>query len=115
MAGFADFANILTKFSDIQNNMKAMQEKLGQKVVEGASGGGMVTAKINGRFEVLEIKIDREAVDPNDLEMLEDLVKAAVNAAVLKNQEEMKQEMANATAGLNIPGLSDKLGSMLGL
>ena len=66
----------------------------------------MVTAKVNGKGELLEIKIDPNVVDVNDLEMMEDLIKAAVNAAVVKSQEEMREQMQEITGGLNIPGLS---------
>ena len=114
MVGFGDIANIMSKVQDLQANMKTMQEELANTVVEGDSGGGMVKAKMNGKFELLELKIDSEMVDTKDVEMLEDLVVAAVNSAVTRNQEKLKEKMAEVTGGLNIPGM-DKLGGMLGL
>ena len=114
MVKIGDLAGMMGKIQQLQSNMKAMQEELQNQVVEAGSGGGMVTARVNGKFELVGLKIDRQAVDVNDVEMLEDLVKAAVNAAVAKSQEETRQKMAQMTGGLNLPGL-DKLGPMLGL
>lgn len=118
MAGFGDITGMLRKVQEMQSNMKEIQEKLKDQVVEAGAGGGMVKAKMNGKFELLELKIDSEVVDVNDLEMLEDLIKAAVNSAVAateeKNQEQMKDKMSDVMGGLNIPGL-DKLGPLLGL
>jgi nucleoid-associated protein EbfC len=114
MVGFGDLANIMSKVQGLQANMKKMQEELASTIVQGDSGGGMVRAKMNGKFELLELKIDSQTVDIKDIEMLEDLVVAAVNAAVARNQEQLKKKMAEVTGGLNIPGL-DKLGGMLGL
>ena len=113
MMGFGDLSKLLGQFKDMQAHMQRMQEELARKVVEASSGGGMVTARVNGKGELLELKIEPEALDVNDVEMLEDLVKAAVNAALSKSQEEMKEEVAKLTGGLNIPGL-DQLGKLLG-
>jgi nucleoid-associated protein EbfC len=107
MAGLGDLGNIMGQVKQMQANMKQMQEDLRKKTVQASSGGGMVTATVNGHSELVGLKIDPQAVDVNDLEMLEDLVKAAVNAAVAKSQEEMKQEMARLTGGFNIPGLEN--------
>ena len=112
MKGFSDITGMLGKFQEVQGKMKQIQEELASQSVEASSGGGMVTAKVNGKGELLGVKIGPETVDPNDVEMLEDLVKAAVNAALAKSQELMKQEMSKLTGGLNIPGL-DQLGSLL--
>jgi len=114
MVGFGDLANIMGKVQELQSNMKTVQEELGNLTVEAASGGGMVTVKMNGKFELQELKIDQNAGDVNDVEMLEDLIIAAVNNAVAKCQQTMKEKMTDAMGGLNIPGL-DKLGPMLGL
>jgi len=113
MMGFGDLTKIFGQFKDIQVNLQRVQEEAAQRIVEASSGGGMVTAKVNGKGELLEIKIDPNVVDVNDLEMLEDLIKAAINAAVTKSQEEMREQMQELTGGLNIPGL-DQLGKMLG-
>ena len=113
MMGFGDISKLLGQFKDIQANMQQMNEQLRQRVTEASSGGGMVTAQVNGKGELMGIKIDPQAVDVNDLEMLEDLVIAAVNAGVAKSQEMAKEEMSKVMGGLNIPGL-DQLGKMLG-
>ncbi|HHT9134697.1 MAG TPA: YbaB/EbfC family nucleoid-associated protein [Candidatus Avalokitesvara rifleensis] len=109
MKGFGNFAQIMKEAQKqaqvMQKKMEEMQRELKERVVEGSSGGGMVTAKMNGRQELLSVKIDPEVVDPKDVEMLEDLVAAAVNQASKKSQELYEQEMAKLTGGLNIPGL----------
>ena len=109
MKGFGNFAQIMKEAQKqaqvMQKKMEEMRRELKERVVEGSSGGGMVTAKMNGRQELLSVKIDPEVVDPKDVEMLEDLVVAAVNQASKKSQELYEQEMAKLTGGLNIPGL----------
>jgi len=82
-----------------------MQEKLAAKTVEATAGGGMITAVVNGKYELVSLKIEREVVDPEDIEMLQDLIVAAVNEGVRKSQEMAQEEMAKVTGGLNIPGL----------
>lgn len=111
MKGFSDITGMLGKFQEVQGKMNQMQQELANQSIEASSGGGMVTAKVNGKGDLLEVKIDPETVNPDDVEMLEDLVKAAVNAALAKSQELMKQEMSKLTGGLNIPGL-DQLGNL---
>ncbi|KPK76278.1 MAG: hypothetical protein AMJ79_07295 [Phycisphaerae bacterium SM23_30] len=112
MMGLGDLTKMLGQFKNIQANMQEAQEQLQNKTVQASSGGGMVTAKMNGKGELLDLKIDKTAVDVNDLEMLEDLVKAAVNAVRAKSQELMQEEMSKAMGGVNIAGL-DKLSQML--
>jgi len=87
----------------MQEKVKKIQEEAAGKTVEASSGGGMVTVVANGRQEILSVKIDPSVVDPNDIEMLQDLVSAAVNEALRKSQELMKDAMANLTAGMGIP------------
>lgn len=99
------------QFKNIQENMAKMQEEMERRSIEASSGGGMVTAKVNGKGDLLNIKIEPATMVSGDIEMIEDLVKAAVNAAVAKSREEMKEEMAKITGGLDIPGL-ENLGSM---
>lgn len=111
MTGFSDITGMLGKFQEVQGKMNQLQQELANQSIEASSGGGMVTAKVNGKGDLLEVKIDPETVNPDDVEMLEDLVKAAVNAALAKSQELMKQEMSKLTGGLNIPGL-DQLGNL---
>lgn len=110
--GLMDITKMLGQMKNLQANMQKMQEEQAQRTVQASSGGGMVTATVNGLYELLDLKID-PTLDLNDREMLEDLIKAAVNAAIAKSQEEIKQEMAKLTGGLNLPNL-DQLGGMLG-
>ncbi len=101
------FGNMMKQIKLLQQKMQKIQEELAERKVEGSAGGGMVTAIVNGKQELLEIKIDKEVVDPEDIEMLQDLIVAAVNQALKKSQEMMNEEMAKLTGGLgiNIPGL----------
>jgi hypothetical protein len=88
-----------------QEQIAEMQAQLQEKEIEASSGGGAVTVKVNGKQEVLEIKIKEEAVDLDDIEMLEDLVLVAVNEGIRNSQEMVSNEMAKITGGLKIPGL----------
>ena len=97
--------NPMQQVKALQDKMAKMQEELAEKKVEASSGGGMVVAVVNGRQELLAVKIDPQVVDPNDVEMLEDLVVAAVNDALRKSQELAAGEMGKIAGGLNIPGL----------
>jgi DNA-binding YbaB/EbfC family protein len=90
----------------LQSQMMKLQEELAQKTVESSSGGGMVTVVANGRQQIVSIQIENEVVDPDDVEMLQDLVLAAVNDALAKAQEMVSSEMGKLTGGLNIPGLT---------
>lgn len=96
-------SNIMKQAQQMQERVKKLQEEAGEKTVEASSGGGMVTVVANGRQEVLSIKIDPSVVDPKDVEMLQDLVTAAVNEALRKSQELMKEEMGKLTAGMGLP------------
>lgn len=97
--------NILKQAQKLQKRMMELQEELANKTVEATVGGGMVTVVANGQREILSIKISPEVVDPEDVEMLEDLILAAVNEANRKAQELMVQEMEKLTGGIKIPGL----------
>ena len=90
----------------LQAQMLRLQEELAEKTVESSSGGGMVTVVANGRQQIVSIQIEREVVDPEDVEMLQDLIQAAVNDALAKAQEMVSSEMGKLTGGLNIPGLT---------
>ncbi len=90
----------------MQAKMMRVQEELEAKTVEATSGGGMVTAILNGKHELVSLKIEKDVVDPEDIGMLQDLVVAAVNEGVRKAQEMAQEEMAKITGGLNIPGLA---------
>jgi hypothetical protein len=89
----------------VQQMQEQMQKRMAELRVEGSAGGGMVKATMNGNKEVLSVSIDKEAVDPNDVEMLQDLVVAAVNEAARKVDEEMQGQLGAMTGGMKIPGL----------
>ena len=97
--------NMMKQAQQLQAKMMRMQEEVGNRTVESSAGGGMVKVLANGRQQVLSVTIDPEVVDPGDVEMLQDLVVAAVNDAMGKAQEMMAEEMGKLTGGLKIPGL----------
>ena len=97
--------NMMKQAQQLQSKMLKMQEELAGRTVETSAGGGMVKVVANGRQQVVSIAIDREVVDPEDIDMLQDLVLAAVNDALAKSQEMASAEMGKLTGGLNIPGL----------
>jgi DNA-binding YbaB/EbfC family protein len=97
--------NMMKQAQKLQSKMMKLQEELAEKTVETASGGGMVRVVANGKQQVVSIEIEKEVVDPDDVEMLQDLVLAAVNDALAKSQEMVSGEMGKLTGGLNIPGL----------
>ena len=98
--------NMMKQAQKLQAKMMKMQEELGDKTTEAASGGGMVKAVANGKNQIVSITIEKEVVDPEDIEMLQDLIMAAINDALVKSQEMVSQEMGKLTGGLNIPGLT---------
>lgn len=97
--------NMMKQAQKLQSKMLKMQEELADKTVESSSGGGMVKVVANGRQQIVSIQIEDEVIDPDDAEMLQDLVLAAVNDALSKSQEMVSAEMSKLTGGLNIPGL----------
>lgn len=97
--------NMLKQVQKMQQEMARLQEELEERTVEASAGGGAVTVKVTGKKELQEIKIDPEVIDPDDKEMLEDLVLAAVNEALKKAEEMVSSEMGKITGGMNIPGL----------
>ena len=100
-----DLGKLLKQAQQVQAKMAEIQAKLAEKTIESSAGGGMVKVVMNGQHEVLSVKIDQEVVDPSDVEMLEDLVTAAVNEARAQVDEMIKAEMASITGGMTIPGL----------
>ncbi len=98
-----DIGSILKKAQKLQERMKKLREELGKKTVSATSGGGMVEVLANGKQEIVSIKIEKEVVDPNDVEMLEDLIVAAVNEALNRSRELVSQEMMKLTGGLKLP------------
>ena len=97
--------DFLRQAEKLQAELKKAQEGLAEKTVEATAGGGMVTVVANGKQEIVSIKIDPEVVNKDDIEMLQDLVLAAVNEAHAKSQELMMSELGRITGGIGIPGL----------
>ena len=97
--------NIMKQAQKMQAKMMKIQEELGNKTVEASVGGGMVKVVASGKQEIMGIEIEKEVVDPDDVEMLQDLILAAVNDALAKSQEMAQEEMGKVTGGLNIPGM----------
>jgi nucleoid-associated protein EbfC len=95
--------DIMGKAQEMQQNMQRMQEEMARKQISADAGGGMVTATVNGRLEIVSVKIDKSRVDVNDTEMLEDLIVAAIRAAQTKSAAEMQAEMSKLTAGMGLP------------
>jgi hypothetical protein len=102
--GGANMNQMIKQAKKMQEQMAKMQAELQERIVEASAGGGAITAKVNGRQEVLEIKIKPEVVDPEDVEMLEDLILAVINDAIKQSQDMVSGEMSKITGGLNIPG-----------
>jgi len=100
-----NMSKMMKEAKKVQERIVQMQEELKQREIEASSGGGAVIVKVNGKQELLGIKINTEAIDLDDIEMLEDLIMAAVNEGVRDSQEMVSTEMAKITGGLNIPGL----------
>jgi DNA-binding YbaB/EbfC family protein len=105
MPGGGNMSNMMKQVQKMQKQMEEMQRDLEQREVEATSGGGVVSVKVNGKKNLLELKIDPEAVDKDDVEMLEDMIVAAINEASRKAEEMMESEMKKVTGGVNIPGL----------
>ncbi len=110
LGGLGNLAGMLKSAKDLQGNLARLQEEMGARRFEAASGGGLVQATVDGRGTLLKIAIDPKTA--SDVELLEDLVVAAVAAATAKSQESMKTDLASLTGGLNIPGLSQMLGGV---
>jgi DNA-binding YbaB/EbfC family protein len=96
---------MMKQAQQLQSKMAKLQEEMSEKTVETSSGGGMVKVVANGRQQLVSIQIEQEVVDPDDVEMLQDLILAAVNDALAKAQDMVSGEMSKLTGGLNIPGL----------
>ncbi|RLB70499.1 MAG: YbaB/EbfC family nucleoid-associated protein [Deltaproteobacteria bacterium] len=98
--------NLLKQAQQMQAKMAKIQEEVGARTVEASAGGGMVTVVANGKQEILSIAIEPQVVDPDDIDMLQDLVVAAVNQALKEAAEMMAAEMGKITGGLKVPGLT---------
>ncbi len=101
-----NIGSLMKQAQKMQAQIAKVQEELAGKTIEASSGGGMVSVVVNGKQEVVSIKIEPEVIDANDKEMLQDLVVAAVNEALRKSQEMVSEEMSKITGGLQIPGLT---------
>lgn len=97
--------NIKKMLKQAQEMQKKLQQEVEEMTVEATSGGGMVTVTMRGNKEILSVKIDPEAVDPEDIEMLQDLITAAVNEAGRKVDEAVQEQMGSLTGGMGLPGL----------
>jgi hypothetical protein len=89
----------------MQERMGQLQKELETKTVEADAGGGMVRVVVNGKYEIVSLKIEKEVVNPEDIEMLQDLIVAVINEGIRKAQEMASSEMSKITGGLNIPGM----------
>jgi DNA-binding YbaB/EbfC family protein len=98
-------AQIMKQAQMMQQKMARLQEEASQKTAEATVGGGAVTAVVNGKNQLISLIIKKEAVDPEDVEMLQDLVVSAVNEALKKVQDELASEMSKITGGLSLPGI----------
>ena len=97
--------NLMKQAQKLQTKMLKLQEELADKTVETTSGGGMVKVVANGKQQVVSIEIEKEVIDPDDVDMLQDLILAAVNDALTKSQDMVSSEMSKLTGGMNVPGM----------
>ena len=97
--------NMMKQAQKLQSKMLKLQEEMAEKTVETTAGGGMVKVIANGKQQIASIQIEKEVIDPDDVEMLQDLILAAVNDALVKSQEMVSEEMSKLTGGMKIPGL----------
>jgi DNA-binding YbaB/EbfC family protein len=98
-------ANMMKQAQKLQSKMMKLQEEMAEKTVETTSGGGMVKVVANGRQQIVSVSIEKEVVDPDEVDMLQDLILAAVNDALAKSQEMVSAEMSKLTGGMDIPGI----------
>ena len=105
MKGMPNMGQIMKQAQQFQAKIAKLQEELGDQTVTASAGGGMVTVVANGRQEIVSIAIDPEVIDPEDREMLQDLVTAAVNDGLARAKEMVNEEMGKLTKGMNLPNL----------
>jgi DNA-binding YbaB/EbfC family protein len=106
MNGGGGLKNMMRQAQNMQKKIAEVQERIGEEEFEASTGGGVVTVTVNGNQEMLDISIDPEVMDPDDVEMLEEMVVGATNQALEKAAEKMNQEVEDITGGMNIPGLT---------
>lgn len=97
--------NLMKQAQQMQQKISTLQKELETREFDTSSGGGVIKIKVNGKQEILEIKLDKECVDPSDVEMLEEIIKTGVNQAIKESQEMVSSAMSKVTGGMNIPGL----------
>lgn len=102
----ANLGDLMKQAQQLQTKLSRIQEEAGNKTIDASAGGNMITAVMNGRLELISLRIDPSVVENGDVEMLQDLVIAAVNEAVRKAQKMMAEEMGKVAGGLKIPGLT---------
>ena len=100
-----NMGKLMKQAQQLQNKMTKLQEEMAEKTIEATAGGGMVKVVANGKQQVVSIQIEKEVVDPDDVEMLQDLILAAVNDALNRAQEMVSEEMNKLTGGMNLPGM----------
>ncbi len=105
MPGNFNMNNMMKQFQKVQQEMDKVQQELGELRLEATAGGGVVKAVANGKKQLVEISISPEAVDPDDVEMLQDLILAAVNEVLQKSEDTMKDKMGRVTGGIDLSGL----------
>jgi DNA-binding YbaB/EbfC family protein len=102
-----DITTIMQQAKVMQEKMAKIQQDLAKKSITGSAGGGMVSVTVNGQGDVLSVLVEKTVVDPQEIDMLQDLIVAATNDALRKAKELSKRELAQLTGGLNLPGLSN--------
>lgn len=100
-----EFQDLIRQAQQMQERMAKLREELGERTVEATAGGGMVTVVMNGRQEIVSVRIEKEVVSPDDVELLQDLVRGAVNEAAARSRKMMAEEIGKITGGMNLPGL----------
>ena len=105
MKGMPNMGQLMKQAQQFQSKIAKLQEELGEQTVEASAGGGMVTVIANGKQEIVSIVIDQEVIEPDDAEMLQDLILAAVNDALSRAKGMVNEEMGKLTKGMNIPGM----------
>ncbi len=104
--GLGGMGGLMKQAQEMQAKLAKIQEELAKKTVEATSGGGMVRVTVNGQFMLSSIKVDPAVIDPEEVEMLEDLVRAAVNEGLRRAREMASEEMSKLTGGFKIPGIT---------
>jgi len=102
--------DLMKQAQKMQQEMGKIQEESKKKTVEASAGGGMVTAVANGAMEIISIKIEKDVINPDDADMLQDLIVAAVNEALRRAQQMVNDDMGKLTGGMNLPGLGNLFG-----